>query len=439
LAALRACAWLGLVWLGAGCLDWSKLENGACGDGFVGREEQCDDGNRFPGDGCDGDCNIEPPMCGNGRPEGREECDDGNELNNDACVDGCHDARCGDGFPWDVEEQCDDGNTNDGDGCSSTCQTEQVVVGPRCGDGHLDPDEACDDGNTSNADSCLNGCSFATCGDGQLHTGVEECDDANTDDSDGCSRGCMLCGGDASSYFRIGNGHCYTVHAAGESEGAARTTCQAEGGDIWTVTSQMEGGEVRDHLRLLGRYWLGLHTGTQSNSWITGEDLGYTNFAAGEPSDTGLKCVAIDTKMGAPGTWASAACQGAWPFVCERWPAFTYAVDHHAYRFHADPLTADAARQRCTADGGHLAVLDTNEERLFVAGNVNVQAWVDASDALQEGQFVWPTGQPLDPTWWAVGQPDDKNGTQECLVLNVIDKVGDAACGDPHAYICEFD
>jgi hypothetical protein len=175
-----------------------------------------------------------------------------------------------------------------------------------------------------------------------------------------------------------------------------------------------------------------------SSSWVTGEALSYTSFAAGEPSDTALKCVAIDTQMAMPGTWASASCLQALPFVCERSPAVVYSVDHHAYRLHTDMLNADAARQRCANDGGHLAVLETDAERVFVAKSFDVQAWLDASDAAQEGHFVWPSGEPVDPTWFALGRPNDTNHSQNCLVLNVIDKVADAACGDLHAYICEF-
>ena len=49
--------------------------------------EECDDGNRLDGDGCDAGCLIE--ACGDGRIEGDEECDDGNSTDGDGCQ-----ARC---------------------------------------------------------------------------------------------------------------------------------------------------------------------------------------------------------------------------------------------------------------------------------------------------------------------------------------------------------
>lgn len=46
-----------------------------------------------------------------------------------------------------------------------------------CGNGVVDSGEDCDDGNSDNTDDCLNDCTNARCGDGFVHSGVEECDD----------------------------------------------------------------------------------------------------------------------------------------------------------------------------------------------------------------------------------------------------------------------
>lgn len=65
------------------------------------------------------------------------------------------------------------------------------LAGPLCGNGVLDAGEVCDDGNRSETDSCLTDCQLATCGDGFLHSGVEQCDDGNAVDTDGCSNTCI--------------------------------------------------------------------------------------------------------------------------------------------------------------------------------------------------------------------------------------------------------
>jgi fibro-slime domain-containing protein len=71
-----------------------------CGDGHVTGNEECDDGNLLPFDGCSPTCEIEPG-CANG---------------------GCT-GTCGDGIVG-ADEECDDGNTRSGDGCSSACKVE---------------------------------------------------------------------------------------------------------------------------------------------------------------------------------------------------------------------------------------------------------------------------------------------------------------------------
>jgi cysteine-rich repeat protein len=63
---------------------------------------------------------VEGPRCGNGRIEPGEECDDGNRWGGDGCV-ACRFPRCGDGQVRAGIEECDDGNQRDGDGCSAAC------------------------------------------------------------------------------------------------------------------------------------------------------------------------------------------------------------------------------------------------------------------------------------------------------------------------------
>jgi cysteine-rich repeat protein len=93
--------------------------------------------------------------CGNGVVECDEECDDGNTVPGDGCSDTCtvdSTTHCGDGnVDYADGEECDDGNTDPGDGCSPTCRLEAPAT---CGDGNLDIDrgEECDDGNRTGGD-----------------------------------------------------------------------------------------------------------------------------------------------------------------------------------------------------------------------------------------------------------------------------------------------
>lgn len=97
-----------------------------CGDGTVHScSEQCDDGNKQPGDGCSSACQNE--VCGDLIVNNNdEECDTGGTTLE--CDGDCTQPLCGDGFLNEpAGEQCDDGDKDPGDGCDALCQLE---VGP---------------------------------------------------------------------------------------------------------------------------------------------------------------------------------------------------------------------------------------------------------------------------------------------------------------------
>lgn len=136
-----------------------------CGNNRRDPDEECDDGNRFDGDGCSGNCFLEVGscgdgivqellgeqcepgvttilpcnqncryvllFCGNGEVNAGEDCDEGpanSQLPGASCRQDCSNARCGDGI-LDPDEVCDDGNYLSGDGCSAFCQREQTAGG----------------------------------------------------------------------------------------------------------------------------------------------------------------------------------------------------------------------------------------------------------------------------------------------------------------------
>jgi cysteine-rich repeat protein len=221
----------GLVWAGEEQCDLGEdngessacladCTNNVCGDGFVGPEEACDDGNLDAGDGCDELCMIEG--CGDGELQAPEECDDGNGIDTDECTNACtlpvcgdgalymgmgsteecdlgnqnantgdctmacKNAFCGDGFVHAGDEQCDNGDLNADDAaCTSQC------MDAACGDGLLGPGESCDDGNLDYGDGCTSICTFPTCGDG-IKEVDEACDDGNLDNTDACTNTCAL-------------------------------------------------------------------------------------------------------------------------------------------------------------------------------------------------------------------------------------------------------
>ncbi len=158
------------------------LRDDLCGDWLLRPNdgEQCDDGNRQDGDGCDGNCTL--TACGNGAITAGEQCDDQNRIDGDGCDSNCTHTSCGNGVRTE-RESCDDGNGVDGDGCDHSC------VPTSCGNGVVTQGEECDDGNDSDGDGCDRGCQVSRCGNA-VTTGLEQCDDGNDVDGDGCEHDC---------------------------------------------------------------------------------------------------------------------------------------------------------------------------------------------------------------------------------------------------------
>ncbi len=146
-----------------------------CGDEYKSAQEQCDDGNDDPDDGCH-ECKL--TKCGDGKLDEGEECDDGNKVDDDGCNSACQTPFCGNKL-IDQGEDCDDGRDNgSGQPCKADCSNQE------CGDGVVDPGEACDGG-----DLCDNMCNQLTCGDG-IKQREEECDASAGDEN--CSEQCLF-------------------------------------------------------------------------------------------------------------------------------------------------------------------------------------------------------------------------------------------------------
>jgi cysteine-rich repeat protein len=96
-----------------------------CGDWTIDEGEQCDDGNRTSGDGCDAYCQLETPAsCGDYTVQSGEDCDAG-PSGSSSCTPLCTYVTCGDGIlTASAGETCDDGDSLSGDGCSSYCNVE---------------------------------------------------------------------------------------------------------------------------------------------------------------------------------------------------------------------------------------------------------------------------------------------------------------------------
>ena len=127
--------------------DYGVLREDVCGDGILGRSEQCEDNNAMDGDGCSSTCMIEYPSAAGDMVAGDMVAGEmvagemvagemiagemiagemiAGEMVAGEMAAGSDGLLCGDGIIG-LGETCDDGNQEEGDGCSSACQVESM-------------------------------------------------------------------------------------------------------------------------------------------------------------------------------------------------------------------------------------------------------------------------------------------------------------------------
>jgi hypothetical protein len=119
----------------------------------------------------------------------------------------------------------------------------------------------------------------------------------------------------------------------------------------------------------------------------------------------------------------------------------------HYYKAFPVAMTWHVASRECAAIGGHLARVESLSENRFVwklselafVGGDGTW-WVDGTDELQEGSWIFSNGEPLTFTNWAPGEMSNWEGIEHCsAIVPPSGKWGDTMCTIRRGYACEWD
>ena len=89
------------------------------------------------------------------------------------------------------------------------------------------------------------------------------------------------------------------------------------------------------------------------------------------------------------------------------------------------------------ANATHLIVLSSAAEVTFAAATQ--PGWIGLSDRVTEGTFVTVTGETGDQRPFANGQPDNGDGSDDCIEISSGARLNDDQCGNGKRYLCECD
>jgi len=119
------------------------------------------------------------------------------------------------------------------------------------------------------------------------------------------------------------------------------------------------------------------------------------------------------------------------------------AIDNgtgHCYFKFGTQKSWQSAQSACQAftPAATLVAITTQAEATLVGGLIGSNGhWGGGSDIANEGNWIYPTGEPVPSFGWENGQPDNGNGTADCQKIRSTDEWDDKPCSEKHRYICE--
>ncbi|XP_074060441.1 C-type lectin domain family 4 member G-like [Macrotis lagotis] len=107
------------------------------------------------------------------------------------------------------------------------------------------------------------------------------------------------------------------------------------------------------------------------------------------------------------------------------------------YFFSNNKLTWSQARDDCVQKQAHLVIINSRDEQNFLIPTEELGYWIGLRK-VKEGVHNWIDGTKLDYTNWNIGEPNDSQGTEDCVMMLHHGKWNDYTCElSSDNWICE--
>ncbi|XP_069067921.1 C-type lectin domain family 17, member A-like isoform X2 [Pleurodeles waltl] len=108
------------------------------------------------------------------------------------------------------------------------------------------------------------------------------------------------------------------------------------------------------------------------------------------------------------------------------------------YFFSSVQKTWESAKVDCDRRGSHLVAVESQEEQMFLAQNLNGQVhWIGLRYSAQNGTWQWVNGAPLGVRYWRPGEPNNAKEGENCAEMEPTTSWNDDDCSQNHHWICE--
>ncbi|XP_054027132.1 macrophage mannose receptor 1 [Dryobates pubescens] len=246
----------------------------------------------------------------------------------------------------------------------------------------------------------------------------------------------------------------------------ARDFCRAIGGDLACIHSEEEQKLIADLDRdyLHTSFWMGLSALDSSGGfvWSDGSPVNFQKWSSGEPNnyDGNEKCGVFNGYDNMD--WNDLFCEHMGDYVCQikkgaqlkPEPNSTFNDEyvlteddwiihkHKEYYFSKESMPMEKARDFCRRNGGDLAVIEGESERIFlwkyIFYKIQDGAFYIGLSVSLDRTFRWMDGSPVNYVAWAPNEPNFANNDENCVVMYTQTGTwNDINCGRVESFICE--
>nr|XP_020506487.1 macrophage mannose receptor 1-like [Labrus bergylta] len=251
---------------------------------------------------------------------------------------------------------------------------------------------------------------------------------------------------DLNNGWRQYGSNCYKLNAdTRKSWSDARHDCVQNGGDLVSITSAAEEQYITGELDP-SRFdlWIGLSTlkcnkigcqveaGNTQWAWSDATAVGFLNWGTDEPTldaQVGSCSAIIKDASDEFGKWRSHVCRYERPYMCKRplnticpsgWLSFSGSCYWMVSNINLLTTWHDAFT-KCSDQGAHLLIINSQEEQFFINGKlpdfhqVDIpDIWLGLSDKDQDGDFRWVDKTQITFSNYGPGWPQNTANVWDC-------------------------
>lgn len=259
---------------------------------------------------------------------------------------------------------------------------------------------------------------------------------------------------------------CYLFGDAKRTWQDSKSVCETLGASLVHINDKFEQAYVSGVLGTRsGQYWIDVNDLAQPGTYqhtVGRQYLDFTNWDKDKPDGT-AQCVSVGSGN-RTGLWSNQPCNNMAGLICEtlrlgktapslppattslpkcdtgliQTPNYCYQVNNVAKN---RQRTWDEAQEDCASKGGNLASFHSASDIDQVWRNALVGTedayWIGLNDRATESGYLWSDGSSVNVLNWAVNQPDNYGGSEDCVEMwSSTSKWNDARCFDRNNWIC---